>query len=152
MADYLSQHTGEQLDEAVQKVLNITSTPANIDAAVAQELETIDYVIDRGTNGDWRYKKFASGDAVLWGIHDVSPTTSTQTGSMYYTESLEVSTPFSLVDQVVINATPATHVCFATNVYYSVPRSAVGFRLVRNATFPSGGTVTVHLQVWGKWK
>jgi len=112
----------------------------------------VDAVAEQGTSGNWRYKKFADGTAVLWGIHDVSPTTSTQTGSMYYTESLEVSTPFSLVDQVVINATPATHVCFATNVYYSAARSAVGFRLVRNAVFDTNSAVTVHLQVWGKWK
>ena len=68
MADYLSQHTGEQLDTAVQKALDITSTPANIDAAVAQELATADYVVESGTSGNWYYKKFASGTAVIDGM------------------------------------------------------------------------------------
>ena len=150
MSDYLSQHTGAQIDEAVQKALDITSTPANIDSTVAQKLATADYVVAQGISGNWYYKKFAGGTAVMWGTHTVTTSGNAAVGSMYYTDVISVDTPFP-VDYAAITAS-VSDLCVIVNPGYSTSTTSpfVSFRLLRPYAF-TGGNVTVRLQVWGQW-
>lgn len=149
MADYLSQHTGEQLDTAVQKALDITSTPANIDAAVAQELATADYVVESGVSGNWHYIKFASGQAVLWGIHSVTPTSSTAVGSLYYSESIVLSTPFGVQNAVVSGSGNA--LMWTVSAGSSYQNSTIDFRLMRASAIPTTAN-SIKISVWGLWR
>jgi hypothetical protein len=93
MAEYTLQHTGAEVDTAVQKALDITSTPANIDTAVAQEIVTADYVVAQGTSGDWRYRKWNSGIAECWCMTAFSGVSiSTAWGSLYESTSSKTLT------------------------------------------------------------
>lgn len=133
MADYLSQHTGEQLD-----------------TAVAQELATADYVVESGVSGNWNYKKFANGTAVLWGIHSVTPSSSTAIGSMYYSDTIYLSTPFGVANASITGTADNLHMIANTDGSYA--NSRVSFRLLKPSAISTTTAIPVRLQVWGWWR
>ena len=109
-----------------------------------------DYVVENGTSGNWYYKKFAGGTAVMWGTHTVTTSGNAAVGSMYYTDVISVDTPFP-VDYAAITAS-VSDLCVIVNPGYSTSTTSpfVSFRLLRPYAF-TGGTATVRLQVWGQW-
>ena len=110
-----------------------------------------DAVVDSGKSGNWNYMKYASGNAIMWGIHPVSPTSSNAVGSCYYTEELEVAPPFSLITAAV-TGTVDVRSLLVTNAYYSSSSNVLRFRLLRPAAIPTSTTYNVRLQVWARWK
>ena len=110
-----------------------------------------DYVVDQGTSGNWNYIKYDSGNAIIWGIHPVSPTSSNAVGSCYYTEELEVQPPFRVLSAATAGTVDVSSL-LVTNAYYSSSSNVLRFRLLRPAAISTSTTYNVRLQVWCKWK
>lgn len=56
-----------------------------VDDAVADKLDnTIPYVIESGTSGNWKYRKWSDGTAECWGTHSWTITSWRGWGSTYY--------------------------------------------------------------------
>ena len=107
-----------------------------------------DYVVESGVSGNWYYIKFAGGQAVLWGLHSITPTSSTATGSLYYSESIVLQTPFGIKSGIVSgNANALMWIANAGSDYSS---STIDFRLMRASPIQSDAT-NIKLSVWGLW-
>lgn len=102
MADYTLLHTGAQVDAAVQKALDITSTPANIDAAVANENATTDYIVVSSTiqNG-WTIRRWNSGLVEMWKSDTITTNVNTAAGSLYCSPELTASLPPNVLGSIL---------------------------------------------------
>lgn len=93
MANYISSHSGAQIDSAVS-------------AALAMG----DYVVDTGTSGIWSYRKWNSGIAECWltagYMTSAVPATMTANGQLYESNTMTVALPsglFSATPNVTID-------------------------------------------------
>jgi len=110
----------------------------------------VDAVVETGKSGNWNYKKFADGQAVLWGIHSVTPSSSTAIGSMYYSGTIYLSTPFGVANASITGTADNLHMI--VNADGSYANSRVSFRLLRPTAISTSTAIPVKLQVWGWWK
>lgn len=109
-----------------------------------------DIVIDHGTAENWRFTKWASGDAELWYYGDVTPTSTDAIGSGVYTNIISLTAPFGVTGNVCITGT-AANLYFISNADWSYANKTISFRLQRQAAMTIG-VVEVMLYVSGKWK
>ena len=66
-----------------------------------------DYVTDRGTSGNWTYRKWSSGDAECWGSHPMSVSGWSAWGVLYETNGAQYTYPSGLfIAEPNYNATP----------------------------------------------
>jgi len=110
----------------------------------------VDAVVETGRSGDWSYKKFADGQVVLWGIHSVTPSSSTAGGSMYYSNTIYVTTPFGVANAAITGTADNLHI--VVNADGSYANSRVSFRLLRPTAISTTTAIPVKLQVWGRWR
>jgi len=159
MSDYTSIYTGAQIDEAVGKALDITSTPANIDVAVAQELATTDYVVEQGTSGIWTYRKWASGIAECWGVQTgLTANLTTQWGSsgFYYNggDGKAPNFPFAFAAKPAVTVSvengSGVSLIVMTNGSGGSTTKAPTVQLCR-AGSASSVAYTLHWHVVGRW-
>ena len=71
----------------------------------------VDYIVEQGDSGLWKYRKWNSGTAELWRRSDARETTTeTPWGSMYCTDSVfnPVQYPFPFVEAPTVTVTPQT--------------------------------------------
>lgn len=109
-----------------------------------------DIVISHGTTGNWRFTKWASGDAELWYYGDVTPTSTSTIGNGVYTNIIYITAPFGVTGNVCITGT-AQNLYFISNTDWSYANKTISFRLQRQKAMALGAT-TVMLYVSGKWK
>lgn len=84
------------LDGAVTSVNGKTGavTLAAADVGAIDANEVSDYVVAQGESGGWRYRKWDSGWAECWRVSQVTPTTFTTNGALYYTDIITTPYPF----------------------------------------------------------
>lgn len=109
-----------------------------------------DIVISHGTTGNWRFTKWASGDAELWYYGTVTPTSASTIGSGIYTNIISLTAPFGVTGNVCITGT-AQNLYFISNTDWSYAKKTISFRLQRQASMKLGA-LEVMLYVSGKWK
>lgn len=109
-----------------------------------------DIVISHGTTGNWRFTKWASGDAELWYYGTVKPTSTSTIGNGIYTNIISLKAPFGVTGNVCITGT-AQNLYFISNTDWSYTNKTISFRLQRQASM-SLGALEVMLYVSGKWK
>ena len=120
---------------------------------VDEKLGASDWVVAQGTSGGWHYKKFNSGDCVLWGTFSETPQSSVAIGDLFYSDPVtEISVPFPVNNAVIVGT--AANLCYVANVGYNnaAANPFVSYRLVRPVAIPTDSAVTVKLVVWGTWK
>lgn len=118
-------------------------------------IEPVDYIIEQGTSGIWRYRKYNSGIAELWGksaAYTVS--ISNPWGSVYsYDNAVPPQTyPFTFVEYPYVQITPETD----GNNFWTFTGSGgstsqtPGMSVVR----PNSNSATVRaiFYVVGRWK
>lgn len=59
-----------------------------------------DRVIEQGSSNGWDYKKWANGDVDLWGYFNPAVTEEGTTGSLHYSELIEIPLPFPVYPMV----------------------------------------------------
>ena len=109
-----------------------------------------DIVVDHGTSGNWRFTKWASGDAELWYYGTVTPTSTSAIGSGIYTNIISLTAPFGVTGNVCITGT-AQNLYFLSNTDWSYANKTISFRLQRQKAMTLGA-LEVMLYVSGKWK
>ena len=102
--------------------------------------------VSTGT-GDWSWKKYASGEAVLYGRFSVTPASWSDAGGKYYYSSATlIEMPFEVTNAAVSGTSNA--VALVTNC--SVDEDGLWLRLIRWKDEVTD--FTVQVVVYGKWK
>lgn len=130
----------------------------NFNVPVSINNVELDYIVDQGTSGIWRYRKWNSGMAELWGTSNTREVTCDTTwGSMFCKDDAlpPVSYPFTFT------ATPNVQVTFdyagqynywtyTSSAYVGTASQTPSYGAVR----PTQATIKVkaHYYVMGKWK
>lgn len=109
-----------------------------------------DIVISHGTTGNWRFTKWASGDAELWYYGTVKPTSTSTIGNGIYTNIISLKAPFGVTGNVCITGT-AQNLYFLSNTDWSYANKTISFRLQRQTSMTLGA-LEVMIYVSGKWK
>lgn len=129
---------GETVGEIAAQALSNAMADCIVDSHVA------------GQTGEWSYKKFASGDAVLYGSFSVKPTSSTASGSLYYSNIITLTLPFGVTRASVSGTGDNLHA--VVNTDYSYANKTISFRLLRPLTISTTTAISVRLMVWGVYK
>lgn len=117
---------------------------------------SVDWIVEEGTDGIWKYRKWDSGIAECWCHDSTSSLTWTQYANispypLYFSSGWEFSLPFTLIDtSYVVNANCLT----LGNNFGWVGRgikttSSVTLYIVRNG---NSGSCDMNVMVKGRWK
>lgn len=101
--------------------------------------------IESDTEDGWRYKKYSDGTCELSGTFSVTPSSSTQTGSMYYSDIITIPTPFVVNNAQIAGTAQNLH----TVVNAGTSSSGVNFRLLRPTAISTSNAISVQLIVKG---
>lgn len=137
------------------------------DSSVSVEnLNNVDFVVDHGTTGKWRWRKWASGVAEMWATFDSDLLEMTsQTWGPLYTASwmgLEINKkareyPFAFLENPIVSATPTVgsgNIWLATNTENDIGTRlthAPAYQCVR-ASDAMVNSPQISYYVVGKWK
>ena len=115
-----------------------------------------DYVVDRGTSGIWKYRKWNSGDVELWGETTLTLTNyaSSIGGSWYGYNTGSISLPFTVYSpNTQISAKVGTGFAHSGNCYTAGGQSSItaitGYAIANTS---GSQTTQWHFQIQGKWK
>ncbi len=118
---------------------------------VSTEFETActDFVIEQGESGGWKYKKWKGGTYEMFGLFEVTPTSSDINGTLYRTDAIKVTTPFKITDDAVVTGTGVGHYWLTNGVYAS--ENAVSIRIMSDKTISLTKSITVRLHAVGTY-
>lgn len=100
------------------------------------------------SSGDWYYRKFSDGTFDAWGAFTVTPTSSTASGNIYYSNVISVSLPFTVTEA---NITGSVGAQYAWIVNTSSASTTVSFRIARGIAISTSTALTVKLHVHGRY-
>lgn len=119
--------------------------------------EVVDYIIEQGKSGIYTYRKWASGEAELWGRVAITPSAQaggSARGGIYYCAyyTAEATTyPFTFVEKPYLQATETSAATYCTMVYVSTNTTDL-----ENLVFARGNNdfynTEIDLYVKGRWK
>ena len=135
-----------------EKTYVLAYSGEDIDAAMNQVEDTGDHVqvcLVSAPNA-WNYKKYASGDAILWGRFTVTPSESNASSGMYYSNTISIPTPFGVANASVVGS--CENLCSVVNAGNSFASKTVSFRIRRPVAIDTNTPLTVQLQVFGVWR
>lgn len=117
----------------------------------------VDLVIEQGTSGIWRYRKWSSGIAECWGKQTVSINFGQQIASSLYTSGNMTSTPypdiFTSIECVGCSGAQTAHGGWATLASANLQTSTKVLEVSYMAWTTSGTqSVSVSLFMKGRWK
>lgn len=118
---------------------------------VSTEFDTActDFVIETGTADGWRYKKYKSGTYEMFGIFTVTASESTLNGTLYRTNNMTITAPFTIASAFV-SGTAVGHY-WLTNAGISGD-SAITLRIMSDKTISTTTAIEVRLHVVGTYK
>lgn len=142
------------LDGAVTSVNGKTGavTLAAADVGALPANDVADHVVAQGTSGGWTYRKWDSGWSECWRVSQVTPTTFTANGTLYYTDIITIPYPFDFA------AAPVAFVSsYNANVIAATMNGnnlgAISLRLATTTnTAASYVDKTIKIYVAGSWK
>lgn len=117
--------------------------------STAFETACTDFVIEQGKSGNWTYKKWKGGAYEMYGIFEVTPTSSDINTSLYRTNAIQVPTPFAITSDAVVAGTATGFYCLSNGVYANA--NAISIRIISDKTFSTTSKITVRLHVVGTY-
>lgn len=108
-----------------------------------------DFVIEQGTSGGWTYKKWKGGTYEMYGLFEVTATSSDINGTLYRTNAIQVATPFKISDDAVVTGTATGHYWLTNGVYANA--NAISIRIMSDKTISLTNAITVRLHVVGTY-
>lgn len=112
--------------------------------------DVVDFVVEKGTNGIWTYRKWYSGLVELWGSTSKTFTAASASGYAYFSAETTQALPFTL--NSLIDATVNVRDPWGWAVVGNCSTSQLVFKLVRASAYSSSVTCTCTFAVTGKWK
>jgi hypothetical protein len=106
------------------------------------------WLSDYGTGNDWTYRKYSDGTFDAWGTFTVTPSSSTASGNIYYSNAISVSFPFSMSNAIVTGSVGSQ---YAWLVNTSSATTTVSFRIARGAAISTSTALSVRLHVFGDY-
>lgn len=118
-----------------------------------------DFVVEEGASNGWTYRKWNSGVAECWKIHEFSTTINTAFGSLYCgNAAARVDYPFSFTEKPVetvtlqSGATQAILYCEASGYGVNGVSSSARYNVFRPGAMATAQTFYLSFHVIGKWK
>ncbi len=108
------------------------------------------WVCESDTVNDWTYRKYSDGTFDAWGTFTVTPTSSTASGNIYYSNAISVNLPFTASSGSVI-VTGSVGSQYAWLVNTSSASTTVSFRIARGAAISTSTALSVRLHVFGDY-
>lgn len=117
---------------------------------VSTEFDTActDFVIAQGESGGWTYKKWKSGTYEMFGTFELTPSESTLHTSLYRTDSMSISPPFTITSAYV-SGTAVGHYCI-TNAGISSGGNVI-LRLMSDSAISTSSSIEVRIHVVGTY-
>ena len=111
----------------------------------------IDFIVESGTSGIWKYRKWNSGLAECWGTHTQGLTTSRTWGPLYRGEAFDLAYPFTFAE------VPQEIYGFSSNVSaiaLTYSQNNTTRTTTYNAVYYQNTTIEIHLNLYvrGRWK
>ena len=138
MANYISSHSGAQIDSAIT-------------AALAMG----DYVVDTGTSGIWTFRKWNSGIAECWlaagYMASEVPTTMTANGQLYESNVMTIALPsglFSATPNVTIDTQQGGGMFFKATG--DTTKDSITYEMLRTNATKAAARMSVQCK--GKWR
>lgn len=112
-----------------------------------------DYVVEQGTNGNWKYRKWNSGVCECWGTHSIAVSSTGGSGTFYYAKCYAgvPSGMFNAVNHINYSCsiTEGFEYCGKANINDTFTTITL-YPLSNNSL--SGKTGTFRIQVIGTWE
>ena len=116
-----------------------------------------DFVIEQGiyevatteASGSWAYKRWKDGTYEMYGLFEVTPTSSSVNSSLHRTNAIKVTTPFAITDDAVVTGTATGYYCLTNGVYANA--NAISIRIMSDKTISLTGSITVRLHAVGTY-
>lgn len=108
------------------------------------------WVVESGTANDWTYRKYSDGTFDAWGTFTKTPTSSTASGNIYYSNAISQNLPFTAVSGSV-NVTGSVGAQYAWIVNTSSATTTVSFRIARGSAISTSTALTIKLQIHGSY-
>ena len=112
------------------------------------ETAAVDYVIETGSSGGWNYRKWKGGTYEMFGTFEVTPPASTLRESLYRTDPMTITLPFTISSAIVSGT--AVGYYWITNGGIS-GTSKITLRLVSDKEFSTTTAIEVRLTVAGTY-
>ena len=159
-----TENLAPELSDAIQAAASATGQVNELRESTQRDLVRIknqaaDYIVERGTFGDWTYEKWASGKAECWCKHNVTGKFTTARNAPFYApedgaDPVSISYPtnlFSAIPNCNITAALSTAWNYPFGWIYSHSKSAVAFIPVLAGQAGTSVTVTYYIRSVGKW-
>lgn len=117
---------------------------------VSTEFETActDFVVEHGEKGGWTYKKLKNGTYEMFGTFEVTPGSSTLHTSLYRSDSMSISPPFSITSAYV-SGSAVGHYCITNGGMSSAGK--VILRIMSDTALSTTTPIEVRLHVVGTY-
>lgn len=106
------------------------------------------WIRESDTNNDWTYRKYSDGTFDAWGTFTVTPSSSTASGNIYYSNAISVNLPFTVTDAIVTGSVGSQ---YAWIVNTSSATTTVSFRIARGTAISTSTALSVRLHVFGSY-
>lgn len=149
--DYLYQQA-EQLGWALNNLEANTTVVYNMPKSLASggEKVGIDYVVAQGKEDGWSYRKWHSGSFEAYGIFEVTPTAPVLLKTLYQSEEIEITLPFSVGEDAVVYGSASGRYLLGESK--RTGESSISVRIMSDDTINTTEGVTVRLHVEGTIK
>ena len=122
---------------------------------VGQEVAALsDFVVQKGTSGNWYYRKWNSGRAECWGNIPINTAITSSIGSIYYAEIENIAFPSGLfINKPLVFANSTSTAVLTVAIRGSTTtKSVFGINLMYPVSYPNAITWEVAVEARGTWK
>lgn len=108
-----------------------------------------DFVSETGKSGGWNYRKWSGGTYEMYGVFEVTPTSSELNGTLYRTNDIPISTPFVIANNAVVTGMASDNYLLTNGVY--VNANEISIRIMCDKTISTANPIKVRLRVIGSY-
>ena len=121
-----------------------------INGSLAINGVTAGWIVASGTSEGWKYRKYSDGTFDAWGTFTKTPTSSTASGNIYYSNSISVNLPFTAIsDTVIVTGSVGSQYAWLVNT--TAATTTVSFRIARGTTISTTTGLSVRLHIHGEY-
>ena len=113
-----------------------------------------DYIVEEGTDGDWTYRKWNSGIAECWGLHNKTTAVNTSWGNLYRSGDITMYFPSGFFNVAPISASifvVGSNSVMIMNTGVAPTNEQIRINLVRSSS-ASNSSYDIQVRCIGTWK